>query len=470
MNLPSARRTLQVIAVAAGVAATSVSSAIDPASTCEAMFPGLYYAWSPPLTNTVAGIASEPASDTFFASSKHPSTTFLAQGGAVFAIRNVADREGAAGSIRWTWPSASHPNAPVPVLPTHGKEVVFVTTAGGMVHKIADDGTTLASSDTRRFIGGTLACQAAPGDGIIATPAVQLYGVADNAFQSALNAAKHRHDDLVFVITADGCGDTTSNRVIAFWASDLTVAWTFNADRFERVDRGSACIVDYATNTLFCGTDLAAGAPLSQSSLFALDTATGQLKWSQNAGALLNRPVLAGGRLYVASKPGTLQAYDPNGDGVGRGRALWASALFVATPGSIIASNVAPYVLGSQVSLLLVDTSGVLRVIRDNGSSGAIQWNLVADPGALFSTAPLAAPALGKIYIGRDDGYVQQIGVFPFGFVPEGVVTVDADTDMGDLALDADPGSTVLNRLVVAGDRGKATRLNLPICNIQPIP
>src|SRR5262249_18352941 len=154
-------------AIAAGVGAAPMSSAIDPTSTCEATDPSVYV-WSPPLTNTIAGIASEPASDTFFASKQHPSTTFLAQAGALFGIRNVADRDGAAGSIRWTWQSTSFPNAPVPILPTHGKEVIFVTTADGFVHKIAEDGTTLASSDTRRRIGTSLLCQVAPGDGIVA--------------------------------------------------------------------------------------------------------------------------------------------------------------------------------------------------------------------------------------------------------------------------------------------------------------
>jgi outer membrane protein assembly factor BamB len=105
------------------------------------------------------------------------------------------------------------------------------------------------------------------------------------------------------------------------------------------VDRGAACIVDYANNTLFCGTDLPDGGLPEQKSLFALDTATGQLKWSDRAGPIINRPLLHGGRLYVASKPGSLMAYDAQGDGHGNGQRLWPVPVSVVIPGAIVSLN-----------------------------------------------------------------------------------------------------------------------------------
>jgi outer membrane protein assembly factor BamB len=464
MNTPNTRQVLRVLAMAVALGTPpSVSSALD-VNSCGPEF----YAWSPPTTETTAGVASAPASDTLFAPKKRPSTAYLAQGDTLFAIRNVADREGPAGSLRWTWsgsPSTLLPSSPVPVDLSHGGEFVFLTTGDGFLHKIrASDGAPEASRDTRRLVDGAVVC---PADRISGSPAVQLYRFSSSGFQSHVNAVKHHpHDDLVFVITRNGCGDTTHNRVIAYWASDLTVAWTFNADGDVKVDGGTeACSVDYATNTLFCGTDLAETAS-GQDSLFALDTRSGKVVWSTNAGGLSNRPMLSRGRIYVADRLGALQAYDPAGDGLGGGMVLWSSALAVASPGSIVSRNLAPVERGPQNELLVVDSAGVLRLVRDLGSLGTVLWSLAAESGASFVSAPVAAPSLNRAYIGRDDGFLQQISL---AGAPQGVAKVNSSAaSVGDPSLDVEPGTSAPDRLVVAGEEGRVTRLVLPICDTPP--
>src|SRR5262249_26268659 len=150
---------------------------------------------------------------------------------------------------------------------------------------------------TRRQSGsGLLACSTAPGDGLLASPVVQLYNESDPTFTAAIDGM-HASNDLVFVITNDGCGDTTHNRIIAYWSSDLTLPplWTFTSDSSIKVDAGHGCSLDYATNTLYCGTDLADGSS-GQNSLFAVNTITGELRWAANAGAVIGRPELASGR------------------------------------------------------------------------------------------------------------------------------------------------------------------------------
>jgi outer membrane protein assembly factor BamB len=236
---------------------------ITPGSDCG----DSYYAWSPPTTWTgVFGFASAPVNDTSF-HRNGTSYSYLAQGDILFAIRNVADRQGAAGTIKWTWAAPSGlaiPRSPKVVPLSRHDEFIFLTSEDGFLYKInAGDGRKFnLSSDTRRRIGGTLVCTSVPGDQVVATPAVQLYESANLAFQDAAKVAGRKGDDLVFVITANGCGDTTQNRIIAYWASDLTVAWTFNAEFSLEVDKGWAeCALDYGTNTLFCGTDRADAAP-----------------------------------------------------------------------------------------------------------------------------------------------------------------------------------------------------------------
>jgi outer membrane protein assembly factor BamB len=477
MSTLNSRQLVRSIGLAIGLgvglfgASPGAEGFSDPASTCG----DLYYAWSPPTTETNTGVASAPVHDTSF-NRRGNSYSYLAQGDTLFAIRNVADRQGAAGTIKWTWETPSGmtiPRSPKVVPLSRHSEFIFLTAEDGFLYKInADDGARgNLSSDTRRRIGGILVCSAAPGDQVVATPAVQLYESANLAFQDAAKAAGRRGDDLVFIITANGCGDTTRNRIIAYWASDLTVAWTINADFSLMVDKGWAeCALDYATNTLFCGTDLAAAAPPGQRSLFAINTTNGVLKWATNdAGAILNRVTLHNGKLYVANKPGGVRAYDPAGNGLGGALPLWSSPLAVASPGTIISHDIWPI----NDKLLIVDSGGTLHQVQDLGTFGIVNWSITAESGVIFTTMPVAVASLNRAYVGRDDGTIQQIQLSDTQGTPQGVVVVNLGAIVFDPSLDIEGGAADFNRLVVAaggvgGGPGRVTRLILPLCLAPP--
>src|SRR5262249_44977809 len=99
-----------------------------------------------------------------------------------------------------------------------GPEVVFVTSDNGRLYKVdALTGVALGSVDTRR--------PCCPKDEILATPSVMLYQYANPLFQNAMMAERGHPDDLVIVATHYG---DASNRVIAYYASDLTLKWAFN--------------------------------------------------------------------------------------------------------------------------------------------------------------------------------------------------------------------------------------------------
>jgi hypothetical protein len=75
------------------------------------------YAWSPPVTATDSvADASAAASDTAF--NPDGNSYSFSKGDTVVAVRNTADQDGPAGSIKWTWqtPSlASIRSVPTPV-------------------------------------------------------------------------------------------------------------------------------------------------------------------------------------------------------------------------------------------------------------------------------------------------------------------------------------------------------------------
>jgi outer membrane protein assembly factor BamB len=226
-------------------------------------------------------------------------------------------------------------------------------------------------------------------------------------------------------------------------------------------------VVDYSTNTVYFATDLDDAAS-GQNSLFALDAITGALKWSTNAGAVLNRPMLNGGRLYIARKSGSVMAYDPAGNGLGGGAPLWASSLTVASTGTSIIQNVVTF----AARLLIVDTGGALHAVQDTGSAGIKLWGAAPEGGVQFTSAPAVLQLANGTYaalIGRDDGTVQQVDLGLAGPTMRGTVVVGEFPDIVCTpTIDLEPGVPSPQRLVVAAASGKATRLKLPLCNSAP--
>jgi len=462
------------------------AGAVD--NPCDGTVGGTYVRWSS-ATSSV-GPASAPAHDTGFAAAS--SRAYFVQGTKLLAFRNVADAGGAAGTKAW---EACFPNcfvggatlqnfpSPVPMSEPvlHGgvTEFLFVGAQDGWLYKVrALDGVQIASVDTRRRVGGSLVCGTAPGDALNATPAVVLYNFASSdpgsrgeAFRSDIVAQGHAGDDVVIAFTANGCGDTTRNRIIAYWASDLTEKWSFNATGDVKVDRGTeGCTIDYANMWLFCGADLPDGAT-GQSSLFALDIVTGGLVWSANAGAILNRPMLnfETYRLYVASKPGSLMAYDPAGNGLGSELPRWPAAIQVASTGTTITRSPAVESRAGtwQNKILVLDSGGTLHAVQDSGLTGEILWDLAAESGIQFRSLPVVLPGETASYafLGRDDGTLQMIELNPGAPASQGAIYIEsALTDVYDPSIDLEDGLPVI--VVVAGTTVK--RMTIPLCLNPP--
>jgi hypothetical protein len=374
-----------------------------------------------------------------------------------------------------TTPASTLSGAPNVVPSSHdaGKEYLFLGADNGLLYRVdvTDESPypTIAV-DTRR--------PSCFSDKLIATPAVQLYNFADTAFRNEVDShgPAHAHDDVVIVITHNSCGDATRNRVIAYWASDLSVKWVFNAPTLAgdevgpvRMGGGSeGCYLDYNNNRLFCGTDAPTGS--AQGSLWAFSTLDGRLDWSENAGPILNRPVLNGSRLYVATRAGSLWAYNPAGNGLGGPARLWTSGLSVATPGAIVVRS--PWVetkTGTwKDKILVLDSSGKLFAVQDNGTTGSLLWAITPTDAGRWVSAPavLSGASESKAFIGRDDGYLQMIKLD--GGQVQGVIQVSTlATDVYDPAIDTDAATG--QAVVVVGGTTIA-RITVPICANDPGP
>jgi hypothetical protein len=442
-------------------------AAVDPSSACDQGVSAAYIQWAASTTGAALTTATAPVFDSSFASLAAPAAYF-AQGKQLLKFR-TSD-----GVRQWSWCPPNITNctsaqgattinsAPTvvrlstaslhgcgPTAPETPCDYVFFGGPDGFVYRLsALNGTSVISADTRRKLNGAPACQTAPGDSIDSTPAVVLYSFADTtpgsrgrAFRDDIDAtAGHAGDDVVIVITNDGCGDRTRNRIIALWAKDLTTKWIFNADGEVKMDRSMAgCTIDYAAMRVYCGTDLVDEAA-GQSSLFALDVITGALLWSENAGAILNRPTLnsSANVLYVVSKAGAVMAYDPAGR-LGRAAPRWPNPVAVAPAGRFINK---PLSVESgtgtwQNRILVMDSSGGLHAVADcdlpNAPAGCAAdgkhlWSRAAfGSGISFKSRPIVLPgaATSRAFIGRSDGYMQMLELSDTDLAYRGIVTAN---------------------------------------------
>ncbi len=418
--------------------------------------------WVTPLGS---GVASAPASDSPFHPASSSSRSYVAQGTKLFALRNSTDAGGPAGSIVWTWnqPTGSTiQNFPSPVPLSNGTgEYIFLGGLDGYLYKIrTDDGATTGAVDTRRASCAT--------DQLLATPTVQLYEFSNAAFRTEMDSHPgHPGDDVVFVPTRTGCGDSSSNRVIAYYASDLSMKGVFNSPLAYKVDFGSdGCALDYTNNRIYCGTNLTDG--YAQNSLFALNTINvgAPPVWSGNAGSVWNRPQLANGRLYVGTKDGSIMAYDPNGSATGDKLPLWDSPIVV--PGGITRNIwVESRAGGYSGKILAVDSSGHLSCFTDKGNHASLDWSVLPPAGTSFTSTVNVEPTLGKLYIGRNDGSVQQIDLST-GTPEASLPVAPAGSTVFDPTLDSRYGSTIFDRLLVVG--GNASGSFAQFCVAVPPP
>lgn len=449
-----------------------------------------YTQWPSPFL-TGGGAASAPIADTSFAGGK--SYSYVVQGTALYKVCNVDDGSGTcgAGVKKWQW---DEPNvtsiqnfpSPVPLSKTGAGSFIFVGALDGFVYKInaTDKVTGNLSAPTRRS-----SCDVGQSDpdGILATPTVQLYAFSDCTFREAIDPCPsscapdpkgchvgngaHAQDDLVFVITRTGCNDTASNRVIAFYAKDLSVRWTYNAKPFDFASDG--CSVDYQRNQIYCGVNKQSG----QISLFALNTATasasGNLKWAGSPGSIRNTPLIANNKVYVVTNAGLVWAYDPAGN-AGNAKPVWPNGYQL--PSTVTQNIWFEFRPGPFQGRLITGygSGGTLAAISDNGAAAGptLAWERPPPSGQTFTSMPIVLPSVlvgpateAKAFVGLSNGRLWQIDLV--GGDAQGEATIGSSTTY-DAAFDIEAPSTDINRITVATGSGQMQRLCVPLSNTPP--
>jgi outer membrane protein assembly factor BamB len=345
-------------------------------------------------------------------------------------LRAVWSENGAghvAGQVAWTWSTfsgAAITNFPTPVpASSAGPEAIYLGAEDGFLYKLDTTGNVHWQKDLRR--------PGFPNDQVIGSPAVQLSAFSNSTFQTAWGG-----NDAVFIMTRY-LGSHTENRVYACFSNNGNPKWIFNSPLTVPMDYGvDGCAIDYATNTLFCGTELAGA---SGPTVFAIDTTNKSLKWSAQAGAIKSRPMFMqppgfAGRLYVVTSTGTIRKYDSLTGAPGWNAPLQIQSRIVAWPE-----------IGGTAAIFAVDQTGFLHGIRDTGPNTVPIFPPTQSNGIPFVTAPAVLPSSGKAYIGRDDGYLQQVCIS--NGQSEAQQQFLNSNAMNDPTLDASD----LNRLLITG-------------------
>src|SRR5262249_35655334 len=158
---------------------------------------------------------------------------------------------------------------------------------------------------------------------------------------------------------------------------DLLVNWESDGPAIDGNCDG--LLVDDETNTIIFATS---PTDPGTNSLNAYNSVTGALKWSHNAGSIVNRPMLKGGpvpELYVASTDGRLQKRNPFD-----GSLVWA--LPTRSP---IVRNISPEFRAPQPTrIFFVAEDGQLHTVLDNFPNPVVLPPVSPGDGSLFSTAP----------------------------------------------------------------------------------
>lgn len=281
------------------------------------------------------------------------------------------------------------------VLAGTGKPTTFATTANGTVYCIDPVNPGIVWQRTLRRAG-------CADDGISAGPIVHLRRNASANFKARYLT------DLVYVATnymaTSGCtsGHTTANRVYALEATDGLPVWTFNETGSEEVDGITRCAsLDMANDRLIVTTKR--GYSATQHTVWSIDVLTGTPVWSTNAGDIENSPVLLDDRVLVASRTGLVSALDRN-----TGVLIWN--LQVGEPPSpSIATMTAATVPNIGRAIFIGMASGRVRLVKDNGGSGEILWDISLPGGRKAQSRVSYEPHSNMLYVGADDSQVYQI-------------------------------------------------------------
>lgn len=318
-------------------------------------------------------------------------------------------------------------NAPALVKLSDGRWYLFVASGDGKLYKFDVANSILAGTmqiartsgipqirDAKR--PSSLVC--AVHDSLTASPVVQL------AAQSSGDYRLGR--DLVMVGTHHGCGGTTTNKMYAFYADDIThaPAWVLNDGGDYSIDYWTSCVLDYARNRIHCGSNLSRGAV--QLTLWSIDTISGSLVWGSLLGrSVQSRPALgvsgAGtvDHLYVADVGNTLHALDP-----ASGKQHWALQL-----GTSVDSVTKDLSLGSGAYAgLIIATTSFGRVVAafDNGPNpgdGEVLWSEGGSGSLVAITKGEVVSTSGKVYVGSKNATLHQLNLATGS--DEGFVMID---------------------------------------------
>src|SRR5262249_33671110 len=148
-------------------------------------------------------------------------------------------------------------------------------------------------------------------------------------------------------------------------------------------------------------------------------------------------PALSEVRLYTADTDGIVRAFNPDS-----GVYYWPSPPSV--PG--ITQNLE----ASPNYLFVVDSFGALNIFVDSGTrADDVSFPVTPSPDGsiFFTTAPVVVQSLRKVYVGRNDGLIQQISTTAWSpeealdlGVPEGPIfdpSLDFPVDQRQTVIDA---------------------------------
>jgi outer membrane protein assembly factor BamB len=264
--------------------------------------------------------------------------------------------------------------------------------------------------------------------------------------------------DLVYVSTAYRAtaqcttGHNADNRIFALQATDGLPVWTFNESGTYDVDAiVSGANLDAVNDRLFftSGRDFTA----LQSTVWALDLLTGRPAWSSSAGSIENSPGVFDDRLLVASRPGVVSAIDRNTGGL-----IWRLQVGQA-PSPSIARMTAATFPGTGRAACVVMAGGRVQLVKDNGNSGEVVWDITLPGGRKAVSRAVYEPGSNMLYVGADDGQVYQISA------ASGAVTANRFIDPAGTGLVSDPfiwRAGGVAKLIAGSSTGKIAEYPLP--------
>jgi len=254
-------------------------------------------------------------------------------------------------------------------------------------------------------------------------------------------------------------GQNTQNRVYAIDPRDGTVNWVYNQSGLVNMDIVSGLVLDESTGILYSATERTYST--AQHSVWAIDTATGTLAWSVNANRIQTKPLLRGSRLYVATLSGAVTALN-----AADGSQAWSLPLGIPVNIDPAMGTTAPY----DDLVAVVDLFGRVRLIRDDGTTGALLWTSELPIGPTTNTGlatikAVSAPIIddnGYLYVGASDGKLYQLDIATGNVGPTRLVD-STPTSVSPLAVQTPAqGGTTPYSLVAYSFGGELARFCAP--------